>query len=231
MTGERVWRDPGADRATVLAQFASIQNQFPSSPLYAVSALAEGADRIFAHIAIEMGWELHVVLPMRPELYRADFTSEGSEDEFDVLCRASKTCMVMPIVVPGTEGRIVKPGLYRNLQYASAGIYLARRSHILFALWDGKPAVGLGGTAQIVSFRRKGALSADVIRYKEDGLTPEILNLLYSVNPLEDPETGLVAIVYCARETQLGDTPGVAGKPTGSTSEERRGGDGGRSLW
>jgi len=212
VTGHRDLRDPDAVRATILAQFASIQNQFPSSPLYAVSALAEGADRIFAHIAIEMGWELHVVLPMRPELYRADFTSEGSEDEFDVLCRASKTCMVMPIVVPGTEDRIVKPGLYRNLQYASAGIYLARRSHILFALWDGKPAVGLGGTAQIVSFRRKGALSADVIRYKEDGLTPEILNLLYSVNPLEDPETGLVAIVYCARETQLGDTPVVAGK-------------------
>ncbi len=212
VTGHRDLKDPDVVRAELQQQFAMIQNRLPSSPLYAISALAEGADRIFAQVAIEMNWELHVVLPMRPDLYRDDFATEASKKEFDTLCRSAKTCVVMPTVVPGTEDRITEAGLYRNLQYASAGIYLAQRSHILFALWDGQPAVGLGGTAQIVSFRREGALSLDTLHNKEEALTPEILNLLYSANPLEERETGLVAIIYCARETQRGEAPVVSGK-------------------
>jgi hypothetical protein len=46
----------------------------------------------------------------------------------------------------------------RNLQYAMAGIYIANQSRILFALWDGKPAQGLGGTAQVVQYLATGHL-------------------------------------------------------------------------
>jgi hypothetical protein len=37
----------------------------------------------------------------------------------------------------------------REKQYAWVGAYVAEHADILFAIWDGKPARGIGGTGQV----------------------------------------------------------------------------------
>src|ERR1017187_6989719 len=53
--------------------------------LRAVSPLAEGADRIFAEEALELGYELECPLPFHCQEYRNDFTDEISTRQFDEL--------------------------------------------------------------------------------------------------------------------------------------------------
>ena len=55
-----------------------------------VSALAEGADRIVAHVGLDLGARLEVVLPLEAHDYERDFTSEASRDEFHELCAAGR---------------------------------------------------------------------------------------------------------------------------------------------
>lgn len=61
-------RDVRAEDVSVLetatrAVFREIEALTVHSPHILISCLAEGADRIAAHCAIEMGWTLGVVLP------------------------------------------------------------------------------------------------------------------------------------------------------------------------
>ena len=56
-----------------------------------VSALAEGADRIVARLAMLRGASLEVVLPMPPGDYLTDFKSPSSQGEFDTLLARATT--------------------------------------------------------------------------------------------------------------------------------------------
>ena len=47
--------------------------------LVAVSALAEGSDRLFAKEALDAGWPLEVVLPSKREDYEQDFATPESK--------------------------------------------------------------------------------------------------------------------------------------------------------
>ncbi|MFW7268696.1 hypothetical protein ACMAUO_12095 [Gluconacetobacter sp. Hr-1-5] len=203
ITGHRDIRDTDKVREILREQLQAIRPRFPNTPLYALSALAEGADRLFAQLALDCGWQLHVILPLAPEVYRVDFISEESKSEFDILCKQAETCTTVRVVVPGSEQDVTQKGLHRDLQYAEAGIQMAQCSHILIALWDGKPAVGLGGTAQIVNFRETGYL--DLEGTSQSGhVTPRIRDMLLPTNPLYPPETGLVCKIFCDRQSAAG---------------------------
>src|ERR1017187_8155575 len=58
--------------------------------LRAISPLAEGADRIFAEEALELGYELECPLPFHRQEYRTDFTDEVSKRQFDDLLARAK---------------------------------------------------------------------------------------------------------------------------------------------
>ena len=49
----------------------------------------------------------------------------------------------------------------RSLQYALAGAYIADHADALIALWDGLPSDLVGGTAQVVHYRRAGTFDVD----------------------------------------------------------------------
>src|ERR1035438_4539929 len=53
--------------------------------LRAISPLAEGADRLFAEEAIDLGYDLECPLPFDCREYRNDFTDEVSKRQFDDL--------------------------------------------------------------------------------------------------------------------------------------------------
>src|SRR5688572_11548834 len=65
--------------------FRRISVQCPASPIYVISALAEGADRIAVKIALARGIKVIVPLPMKREIYEQDFASEASKQEFEYL--------------------------------------------------------------------------------------------------------------------------------------------------
>jgi hypothetical protein len=139
-------------RERVRALFISMQARFGDRPLLVLSPLAEGADQLVAGVALELGLELVVVLPMPINLYRADFSCATWRDRFDELIVQADEVLELPIVAGASPAALSEPGMHRNRQYAQAGVFLCAHSHILLALWDGKASEEVGGTAQVVHF-------------------------------------------------------------------------------
>ena len=50
------------------------------------------------------------------------------------------------------------PNEARNQQYALAGAYVVQRCDYLIAVYDGEPAAGTGGTAQVLRWYREGGI-------------------------------------------------------------------------
>jgi hypothetical protein len=127
--------------ATVRALAASTGDLAPR--LAVLSSLAEGADRLVAAVVLRQpGAQLEAMLPLPPDDYRGDFATDASRHEFDrLLARARRTTIAPPL-----------PS--RDAAYAHAGRQVVARCDVLVALWDGLPARGQGGTAEIVEEAR-----------------------------------------------------------------------------
>lgn len=143
-------RDVPADDLAVLsaavsAQLRKLSAQHPNSPGLLLSGLAEGADRLVARCALEAGWALGVVLPLPQSDYEADFSDERSVADFRELIARAAWCR-----------DISAAGAVRPACYDALGDWLARRSQVLIALWDGGAGKGVGGTADVVKRFREG---------------------------------------------------------------------------
>ncbi|MDP4199976.1 MAG: hypothetical protein Q8922_07250 [Bacteroidota bacterium] len=136
-------------------QFVQISAHYPSTSFIMLSGLAEGADRVAAHLALELGLRLIAVLPMPRELYELDFKDESLLEFRELLDRAEHA-FELPIMAPHTTSDISKRGPARDMQYAQLGAYLATHSQVLIALWDGVQRNLVGGTSQVVQFRLQG---------------------------------------------------------------------------
>jgi hypothetical protein len=136
------------------------RDKYPHSPLLLLSPLAEGSDRLVARVGLAMGARLIALLPLPQALYEQDFATEESRKEFRTLMASAESSFELPPVDGSTQHELSQPGVERNRQYAQAGAFVARYSHIFLALWDGVGADGkdkLGGTGDTVEFRLKGA--------------------------------------------------------------------------
>jgi hypothetical protein len=142
----------------VTAFLADMRKRFPDRPLRVLTPLAEGADRLVARSALALGLDILVVLPMPRALYVADFQSGASQAEFERLCAAARAVHELPVASDTTPAEIATGGDARNRQYAQLGVFLCAHSHVLLALWDGKPSSELGGTAQVVEFHREDVM-------------------------------------------------------------------------
>ncbi|MFF9686842.1 hypothetical protein [Streptomyces sp. NPDC014623] len=108
--------------------------------LEALSSLAVGADQLFADLALAHGAELTVVIPSGD--YEACFAAGGELRRYRALkARATR------------EVRLDFPHSTDEAYYA-AGAYIADHCDRLLAVWDGRPARGLGGTGDIVTYAR-----------------------------------------------------------------------------
>ena len=136
------------------------------SPFVVLSALAEGADRLVARVAMkELSAELIAVLPMPQKEYEQDFQTEESKAEFRALL--SRALFIKEAPVPQGAASWTVEGEPRNRQYARAGAIVADHAQVLFALWDGKPARGTGGTGDQVAWFERGGTPNEYSLYKE----------------------------------------------------------------
>jgi len=94
-----------------------------------LSPLAEGADMLCAKLALDADLRLVVPLPMNALEYRKDF-SESAAAMFDcLLSRADQVFVVSP-------EEPVPAGHTRGFYYRQAGLYIAKHSDVLLAVWD-----------------------------------------------------------------------------------------------
>lgn len=145
VTGHRKLDDTAALRATVVTALERAQARAPrgASGWVVVSALAEGADRLVADIAMaSFGARLEAVLPLPPSDYERDFATPASRAEFAALLSRSAHTSVIP------------PQGSRQDAYLAVGHYLVDHCDVLVAVWNGRPAAGKGGTADVVARAR-----------------------------------------------------------------------------
>jgi hypothetical protein len=180
----------------VKTQCEALKKSYPHSPFVILSALAEGADRLIAKVAMKaLGAELIAVLPMPPEEYERDFQTAESRDEFRALLKSALYVRVAD-APPGDAWKV--EGEPRNIQYARAGAIIADHAQVLFAIWDGKPARGTGGTAdQVVWFER--------------GYSPNAYTLYKNqVTPLDPLEPGRsIRIDPASAKVEIVENPGA----------------------
>jgi len=205
VTGHRSLRrdDEDAIASQLRLLFSRVKREAPHSPIVLLTALAEGADRFVARVALGEGIGLIAVLPMTRENYELDFSQAGSRDEFRALLLDPRTerCVVAPTLDAAAEA----PGAARDLQYLLVGLFVARNSDVLIALWDGAASRGTGGSAQVVAFRRTGRLEADDPVRSALARAPDPFRITDA--PLDAPQTGLVFHIPVRRPD---DAPAVA---------------------
>lgn len=181
------------------AMLLELRDSYPDRRLRVMSALAEGADRLVAELALELGIDLVVPLPMKKELYLDDFATKESREEFEKLCAGASELLELPLARRLVPDEISHPGPARSRQYAQLGVFLCAHCHILLALWDGKLTSDLGGTGQVVKFHHDDIMP---------GYTPKTVA---TQQMLVDDESDLVYHIVCSRDRPDGEPlPGLA---------------------
>ncbi|MGB7917927.1 MAG: hypothetical protein WCF79_21975 [Rhodomicrobium sp.] len=194
----------------VKAECARLRKHYIHSPFVVLSSLAEGADRLVARVAMEeLSAELIAVLPMPQNEYERDFLIEESKAEFRSFL--SRACFVKEASIPegdACDASRALEGEQRNRQYARAGAIVADHAQVLFAIWDGKPARGRGGTGDQVAWFERGDAPNEYSLYKEamsplDPLEPGLLIRI-------DPATAKVITTKCpVQATSQGASAGT----------------------
>jgi hypothetical protein len=118
-------------------------------PIVGHSSLAAGADQVFAEAVLEQGWQLLALLPS--ENYEASFTDPAALVRFRALLSRAVTTTRLSHGQPSEEA------------YWEAGQEIVNQTDVLLAVWDGRPAGGLGGTADVVAYARARGKSVKVI--------------------------------------------------------------------
>jgi hypothetical protein len=135
------------ERLVDAALRAEIGNR-ASRGLVGLSCIADGADTLFAHAVLDAGGELVVIVPARR--YRDGLPTE-QRPIYDVLiARATEV-----VRLDHTES---------NAQaYMAANLRMIEQADELIAVWDGEPARGYGGTADVVKAARERGIPVTVI--------------------------------------------------------------------
>lgn len=108
--------------------------------LVAYSALAEGADQLFAQAALGLGIPLVGVIPFKD--YADDFTGE-ERDQFGALLDQCQEVHRLPLKRRS------------NQAYLVAGQWVVDQAEYVMAVWDGRPAAGKGGTGDVVAYAQE----------------------------------------------------------------------------
>jgi hypothetical protein len=107
-----------------------------TSRVIAVSAIAEGADTLFAEAAHAFGVPLEVVRPF--DSYDSDFVDAASRRQYDRLRTHAQNEVQLNYKSRSLEA------------YEAAMTWVVMTSDLLLAAWDGRPANGPGGTGEAV---------------------------------------------------------------------------------
>jgi hypothetical protein len=113
-----------------------------------ISCLADGADQVFARAVTDLGGTLEAIIPASQ--YR-DGLPPGALPEYDSLLATATTVHRLPFTESSSESHM------------AASTLMIDAADELYAVWDGKPARGYGGTADVVAYARQRGITVHVI--------------------------------------------------------------------
>jgi hypothetical protein len=168
------------------------------TPIIVLSALAEGADRLVARVALRQGARLIAPMPMPPEEYRRDFDpglTPGNAAEFDELLAHAVAAPVVPFTHGNSLEAVRSDRKKRAEQYRAVGLFIAQHSNVLIAIWDGDDSnMAIGGTAEVVKFTRQG-IPLDASRSARASLDgSEIGPVIHVVTPRQKGAAPVAAV-------------------------------------
>lgn len=105
-----------------------------------LSCLADGADQIFAEAVLAVGGQLEAVIPAKK--YR-DGLPDDTKATYDKLMSKAEQVHQLDFVESTSES------------HQAASEYMVDSADQLIAVWDGLPARGYGGTADVVAYARE----------------------------------------------------------------------------
>ena len=111
------------------------------SAITALSAIAEGADTVFAEAALALDIPLEIVRPFAD--YLSDFKTLSSRKRYEKL-RAAASHEIK-----------LRYGERSNTAYKAAMSWIVSHSDVLVVAWDGLAAAGEGGTGEAVKQAQK----------------------------------------------------------------------------
>ncbi len=111
--------------------------EFQDGNLVGFSCLAVGADSIFAQAVLDAGGKLTAVVSS--EDYRDKKVKPEDQPAYDLLLSQAAEVNAMPFETGGRDA------------YAAANEHILTSIDRLFAVWDGQPSTGKGGTADAVA--------------------------------------------------------------------------------
>jgi hypothetical protein len=114
----------------------------------AISCLADGADQIFARAVTDLGGTLQVIIPATQ--YRASLPHDAWP-EYDRLLALATEVRQLPYTESDPEAHM------------AASTMMIDTADTLYAVWDGLPARGFGGTADVVAYARQHGTPVQVI--------------------------------------------------------------------
>jgi hypothetical protein len=139
-TGHRRLEDAPGVAGAIREVIATLRREGPGEWI-GLSSAAAGSDTLFAREALAQGCSWHVVLPMAPAEFKRDFSDAEWRETEDLLARAEQ------VQVFNETGE-------REDAYLDAGMETVHGADIVLAVWDGEPARGKGGTADVIAYAR-----------------------------------------------------------------------------
>ncbi len=139
-SGHRKLADPAGVERVLRNVLASLSAESDVEWL-ALSSLAAGSDMLFARTALRVGLGWEAVLPLPPAEFRRDFADAEWREVEELLGEAEHV-------------GVVSERSQRDDSYLDCGMETVNHCDVLVAVWDGEPARGRGGTAEIVAYAR-----------------------------------------------------------------------------
>ncbi|MEO7599168.1 MAG: hypothetical protein ABIV50_09575 [Opitutus sp.] len=140
-TGHRQLANPERISAAIFSTLLELKNAAPGEWL-ALSSIAAGSDTLFARQAKALSLSWQVVLPLPLRDFKNDFSPTEWQEAEALLAGAEQV-------------RVLTENDGRNDAYLDAGMETVHESDVLLAVWDGAPARGKGGTADVIGYARE----------------------------------------------------------------------------
>jgi hypothetical protein len=139
-SGHRILNDPAGAAGAIRTALESLRNEAPGEWI-ALSSIAIGSDQLFAQEARILGLAWQAILP----LPRAEFAKDFSPGEWTAVEAHLKGA---------EEVRVITENGGREDAYLDCGMETINGADVLLAVWDGQPARGKGGTADVVAYAK-----------------------------------------------------------------------------
>jgi hypothetical protein len=113
-----------------------------------LSCLADGADQMFARAVLDHGGTIEAIVPA--QRYREGLPEEAHA-EYDRLFAAARHVHRMDHIESDSQAHM------------AASAYMLDHADELWAVWDGQPARGYGGTADVVAYAHQRGVPVQVV--------------------------------------------------------------------